>query len=206
MHVHCAFFNLDAGAKFPRKSAPTGLGEASKTRVSLPKPPQASGKPKPEPRGQPQAQKAPPSRSGIAAPKTRGFFLHVLIRPLRGTVDGVRRCEQVCLGLSGYWYLQKKKNSLLASVTVKLGSLPDASPSMWRRGSHPWISKRTIQLRQQGYIYLHWQCIGGKRRLARGAVYNGRGLRPQSSMVVVSLTFYPFVSGIGKGVRSLRRG
>lgn len=58
-----------AGAKL--SSAPTGLGEASKTRVSLPKPPQASEKPKPEPRGEPQAPKAQPPRSRIAAPKTR---------------------------------------------------------------------------------------------------------------------------------------
>lgn len=58
-----------AGAKL--SFAPTGLGEASKTRVSLPKPPRASEKPKPEPRGELQAPKAQPPRSRIAAPKTR---------------------------------------------------------------------------------------------------------------------------------------
>lgn len=60
-----------SGAKMSRPSASAGLGEGSKERVALPKPPLANGKPNPQLRGESQPTKAQPPRSRIAPPKTR---------------------------------------------------------------------------------------------------------------------------------------
>ncbi|XP_077547720.1 uncharacterized protein LOC144159951 [Haemaphysalis longicornis] len=79
-----------SGSKMSRPSAPTGLGEASKGRVALPKLPLANGKLNPEPRVESQPTKAQLPRSRIAAPRARVAGGFSRLPPMAGSSAATR--------------------------------------------------------------------------------------------------------------------